>query len=46
MCLFAKKPHILWDLGFEKYFVVSFWSDSIRAFSVLLEDSLRINSKT
>jgi hypothetical protein len=24
MCLLAKKPHILWDLGFEKYFVVSF----------------------
>jgi hypothetical protein len=33
-------------LDFRKYFVLFFWSDSIRAFSVLLEDSLRIISET
>jgi hypothetical protein len=32
-------------LDFGKYVVVSFWSHSIRAFSVLLEDSLRIISQ-
>jgi hypothetical protein len=30
---------------FEKYLVVSFWSLSIMAFSVFLEDSLRIRSQ-
>jgi hypothetical protein len=33
-------------LDFKKYFVVSFWSHSIRAFSVFLEDSLRTISET
>jgi hypothetical protein len=35
-----------YTLCFRKYFVVSLWSHSIRAFSVLLEDSLRIISET
>jgi hypothetical protein len=35
-----------YTLEFGKYFVVSFWSHLIRAFSVLLEDSLRIISET
>jgi hypothetical protein len=35
-----------YTLDFRKCFVVSFWSHSIRAFSVLLEDSLRIISET
>jgi hypothetical protein len=35
----------VYTLVFGKYFVVSFWSHSIRAFSVLLEDSLRIISE-
>jgi hypothetical protein len=35
-----------YSLDFRKCFVVSFWSHSIRAFSVLLEDSLRIISET
>jgi hypothetical protein len=35
-----------YTLDFGKYFVVSFWSHLIRAFSVLLEDSLRIISET
>jgi hypothetical protein len=35
-----------YTLDFRKYFVASFWSHSIRAFSVLLEDSLMIISKT
>jgi hypothetical protein len=34
--LLPKKPRNTLDFG--KYFVVSFWSHSIRAFSVLLED--------
>jgi hypothetical protein len=33
-------------LNFGKYFVVSFWSQSNKAFSVLLEDLLRIISET
>jgi hypothetical protein len=33
-------------LDFGKYFVVSFLNQSIRAFLVLLEDSLRIISET
>jgi hypothetical protein len=33
-------------LDFRKHFVLSFWSRSIRAFSVLLEDSFRIISET
>jgi hypothetical protein len=33
-------------LDFGKYFVVSFWGHLIRAFSVLLEDSLKIISET
>jgi hypothetical protein len=37
---------ITYYLGFGKYFVVSFWSHSIRAFSVVLEDSLMIISET
>jgi predicted deacetylase len=44
------KLHLLlkettYTLDFGKYFVVSFWSHSIREFSVLLEDSLRIISE-
>jgi hypothetical protein len=35
-----------YTLDFRKYFVLSFWSHSIRAFSVLMEDSLRIISET
>jgi hypothetical protein len=35
-----------YTLDFRKNFVVSFWSHSIRAFSVLFEDSLRIISET
>jgi hypothetical protein len=35
-----------YTLDFGKYFVVSFWSHSIRAFSVLLKDSFRIISET
>jgi hypothetical protein len=35
-----------YTLDFRKYFVVSFWSHSIRAFSVLLEDLLKIISET
>jgi hypothetical protein len=35
-----------YTMDFRKYFVVSFWSHSIRAFSVLLEDSLRNISDT
>jgi hypothetical protein len=31
---------------FGKFVVVSFWSHSMRAFSTLLEDSLRIISET
>jgi hypothetical protein len=34
------------SLYFRKYFVVSFWSHSIKEFSVLLEDSLKIISET
>jgi hypothetical protein len=41
--LLLKKP--LYS-GFWEYFVASFWSPSIGAFSVLLEDSLRIISET
>jgi hypothetical protein len=33
-------------MDFGKYVVVSFWSHSIRAFSVILEDSLKIISET
>jgi hypothetical protein len=33
-------------LVYRKYFVVSFCRHSIRAFSVLLENSLRITSET
>jgi hypothetical protein len=33
-------------LHLRKYFVVSFWSHSIRAFSVLLKNSLMIISET
>jgi hypothetical protein len=36
----------MYYLDFAKYFVVSFWSHSIWAFSVLLEDSLRIIYET
>jgi hypothetical protein len=35
-----------YTLDFRKYFVVSLWSHSIRAFSVLLKDSLRTISET
>jgi hypothetical protein len=35
-----------YTLNFMKYFVTSFWIHSIRAFSVLLEDSLRIIAET
>jgi hypothetical protein len=35
-----------YTLDFWKCFVVSFWSHSMRAFSVLLEDSLRMISET
>jgi hypothetical protein len=35
-----------YTLDFGKYFYVSFWSHSIRTFSVFLEDSLRIFSET
>jgi hypothetical protein len=31
-----------YTLDFKKYFVVSFWRHSIRAFAVFLEDILRI----
>jgi hypothetical protein len=34
-----------YTLEFRKYFVVSFWRLSIRAFSVFLEDILRIISE-
>jgi hypothetical protein len=34
-----------YTLDFRKYFVVSFWSHPIRAFSVVLEDSLKIISE-
>jgi hypothetical protein len=33
-------------LDFGKYFIASFWSHSIGAFSVLLEKSLKIISET
>jgi hypothetical protein len=42
--LITKETTYYFDFG--KYFVVSFWSHSIRAFSVLLEDSMRIFSET
>jgi hypothetical protein len=35
-----------YTLDFRKYSVVSFWSHSMRAFLVLLEDSLRNISET
>jgi hypothetical protein len=35
-----------YTLDFGKYFVGIFWSHSIKAFSVLLEESLRIISET
>jgi hypothetical protein len=35
-----------YTLNFIKYYVLSFWSHSIRAFSVLLENSLRTFSET
>jgi hypothetical protein len=35
-----------YTFDFRKNFVVSFWSHSIRAFSVPLEDSLMITSET
>jgi hypothetical protein len=34
-----------YTLDFWKYFFISFWRHSIRAFSVLLEDSLKIISE-
>jgi hypothetical protein len=40
--LFIKETTYYLDV--EKYFVVSFWSHSVRAYSALLEDSLRIIS--